>query len=469
MRMKNGVNAPDLVRGLGMWSATAVVIGGVIGTGIFLVTSEMARDVGSVSRVIAAWLVGGVVVLFGTFCYAELGAALPQTGGDYFYLSRGLGPVWGFLFGWKSSVITHPATMATVAAGFARFAGFFLPSLTAPVLIWHFSLPYHSQPYRFSLTAAQLLAAGALAVVATINYFGVRTAGRTQVLLTSLKISVLLGIVIFGLALGRTRTAQLPDIGGSLGMGGFLTALVPVMWAYSGFADLGLVGGEIVNPQKNIPRAAILGVVSVVILYVLVNLVYFHVLGLPQVAHSQHVASDVAVLLIGGRGARWLTVAMMISSIGALHAQFLKFPRVPYAMARDGQFFRFAKRVQPAFHTPSGALIYDGCVAIVMVLTGTFEELFSLVIFAVWMFEVLTAIALVRLRMKEPDLPRPYHAWGYPWSPLIFGFAAVAMTTNLWMVRPARCSIGMAIILLGVPLFYYWRKGKTDSHFAKPA
>jgi basic amino acid/polyamine antiporter, APA family len=454
------------VRGLGLWSAAAVVVGGIIGTGIFLVPSEMARDVGSVDRVLAAWVVGGVVALFGTFCHAELGAAMPQAGGNYVYLSRGLGPMWGFLFGWTGSLITYPASMATVTAGLLRFAGFLLPSLTTPIHTWHFSLPFQSQPFQSTFTVAQPVAAIAIAVVATINYFGVRAAGRTQIVLTSLKISVLLAIVILGVALGKVGGGQLPELNASPGSGeisAILTALVSAMWAYSGYSHLGLVGSEILNPQKTIPRAAIFGVVTAISLYVLVNVVYFQVLGFSQVAGSQHVASDVAVLLVGERGAKWLTLAMMISSAGALHAQALKFPRVPYAMAHSGYFFRFAGRVQPVFHTPSGALVFEGSLAVLLVLTGTFEELLSLVVFASWTFELMTPIALIRLRTKEPGLPRPYRAWGYPWTSLVFGVTALAMTANLWLVRPVRSSIGLAAIVLGIPFFRHWRKQAADT------
>src|SRR5215469_1155584 len=231
MQTDKPLKAPDLVRGLDVWSATAVVIGGMIDTGIFLVTSEMARNVGSVPGVVTAWLVGGGAVLLGAFCYAELGAALPHAGGDYVYLSRGLGPLWGFLWGWKGCLITHPGGMATVAAGFMRFAGFLLPPLTIPIATWHFSLPFQSQSYDFTFTVAQPWAAVLIVVLATINYFGVRTAGRTQVLLTCLKVSVLLGIVIFGVALGRGSAAHLLKPAASLtprGIGGFLTALVSV-------------------------------------------------------------------------------------------------------------------------------------------------------------------------------------------------------------------------------------------------
>jgi basic amino acid/polyamine antiporter, APA family len=272
-----------LVRGLGLWAATAVVIGAMIGQAIFLVTSQIARDVGSEIGGLAVWLAGGVIVLLGAFCYAELGAAMP--GGEYVYLSRGLGPVWGFLYGWTSALIMRPGSAATIAAGLLRFTGFLLPSAATPIFAWHFTLPF--QPYQFTFTASQPLAAAVVAAVTAINYFGVRTAGRIQIVLSGLKVAAVVTVVVLGLALGRVSGIHPGSMADPLAYGtagAFLTALVPVMAAYNGFQQLGWVGGEIVNPQKNIPRAAILGVLSVAGLYVLINLAYFRVLTFSQVA-----------------------------------------------------------------------------------------------------------------------------------------------------------------------------------------
>jgi len=381
-------------------------------------------------------------------------------------LSRGLGPFCGFLYGWAKSLIIDPAASATIAAGLLRFTAFLLPSITAPIFTLHISPPFQVLGNQFTFTAAQPWAVVVIAVVTTINYFGVRTAGRAQIVLTSLKIAALLAIVLLGVTLGRVSGVQPSSMvtpGAPGGVGTFLTALVAVMWAYHGFAALGSLGGEIVDPQRTIPRAAIFGVLSVISLYILVNVVYFNVLGFSQVAQSQYVASDVVVRLAGKRGAETLTIAMIVSAFGALHSGFLTNPRVPYAMARDGQFFTFAKRIQPAFHTPSGAIVFKGCSATVLALTGTFEELFSMTIFASWTFYVLTAVALIRLRISEPGLPRPYRAWGYPWTSLIFGGAALAMTQNLWLIRPVRSSIGLLVILLGIPFFRHWRKRSADT------
>jgi amino acid transporter len=236
-----------------------------------------------------------------------------------------------------------------------------------------------------------------------------------------------------------------------------LTALVPAMWAYNGFNDLGDLGEEIVHPQKNIPRAIILGFSVVAGLYLAANLAYFHVLSFAAVAASQHVASDVVQTFLGPRGAAWLTIAMAISALGALHVVVLTGARIPYAMARDRVFFRFTGRLHPSFRTPSGSLLFLGAVATLLALTGTFEELYSLFVFAVWIFFALTAVALLRLRRMEPDLVRPYRMWGFPWTPLVFLVAAVALTVTLWTVRPVRSSIGLLVILAGVPFYYRWR------------
>lgn len=452
---------PGLVRGLGLWSAIAVVMGGIIGTAIFLVPSEVARDLGSETRVMAAWLIGGGVVVFGTLCYAELGAAMPEAGGDYVYLTRGLGPVWGFSYGWTTALIARPASAATLAAGLLRFTGFILPSVANPIFTWQIPVRSSTHSYEITFTAAQMWAVAVIAAMVAINYLGVRNAGRVQTVLTGLKVAAIASIIVLGLTLGKIdgiHSHLVPTSPSSRGLGSFLTALVPVMFAFAGFNALGTVGGEIVAPERNLPRAAIVGVLSVVALYTAVNLAYFRTLGVSGVAHSQHVASDLGVLLMGAGGAKLLTLAMMVSALGSLHANFLTGPRISYAMGRDGRFFRFTGRVHPVFHTPSGALVFQGSVAVMLVLTGTYEDLYSLMIFTTWMFYLMTAAALIRLRRKEPALHRPYLVWGYPWTPLIFGVVAFGITVNLWLARPLRSSIGLAVILLGLPFFYRWRK-----------
>ena len=455
----------DLIRALGLWSATAIVIGDTIGTGIFLVTSDMARAVGTAALVFTAWIIGGLIVLCGAFCYAELGAAFPQAGGPYVYLTRGLGPLWGFLFGWMTSFLERPVGMATLAAGFLRFLGFLFPVVATPLFT------YHIGRFDFTFTAAQPLAALVVVAVTAINCLSVRMGGAIQIVLTSLKMGAIAVIVIAGVLFGKQHGLEAAPRITHLGLGtisGFLTALVPAMWAYNGFNDLGDVGEEIMEPQKNIPRAIVLGLLTVGGLYLLANVVYLRTLPFATLMQSQHVASDVVQSFAGSRGATWLTVAMAISALGALHVVVLTGARIPYAMARDGVFFQFAKRIHPSFRTPSGALVFLGSVAALLALSGTYEALYSLFVFGVWIFFALNAIALFRLRRMEPNLSRPYRAWGHPWTTLIFLIAAVALTVNLWMVRPVRSSFGLAVILGGMPFFYHWRKqARTTTEASK--
>jgi len=299
--------------------------------------------------------------------------------------------------------------------------------------------------------------------VTGINCLSVKMSGAVQVVVTSLKIGTIMLIALGGLLLGHHSIAVETTQSRPLGLwtiSALLTALVPAMWAYNGFNDLGDLGEEITKPEKNIPRAILLGLMTVGAIYLLANFAYIRVLPLTAIASSQHIASDVVQAFAGSRGANWLTLAMALSAFGALHVVVLTGARIPYAMARDRVFFQFVGRLHPRFNTPTGSLLFLGTVATVLALTGTFEELYSLFIFAVWIFFALTGIALLRLRWIEPELVRPYRAWGYPWTPLIFTAAAVALTVNLWMVRPVRSTIGLGVILLGVPFFYKWRKAE---------
>jgi basic amino acid/polyamine antiporter, APA family len=432
--------APALIRGLGLWAATAVVVGLIVGQSVFLVANDIAREVGSGSRVLLVWAIGGFIVLLGSSCYAELGAAMPEAGGDYVYLSRGLHPLAGFLYGWTSAMITRPGSAAIIGAGVVRLAAFFFSSLGNP-------------------SVARLVAAIVVATAMVLNYLGVRAVGRFQIVVTALKIAALLIMVILGLAFPNSASVMAESARPAGGLvPSVLTALVPVMLAYNGFQLLGNLGGEIRDPGRTVPRSAIAGTFLTVLLYLLVHWVYFRVLGFSAVAGSQHVAADAVAELAGASGARLLTLAMILSAFGAMHAGFLAGSRVSYAMACEGRFFRFASCIHPTFRSPSGAITFQGCMAILLVVTGTYQELYSYAMFATWIFFALTSAALIRLRLKRPELPRPYRMWGYPWTTMIFGTAAVLITLNLWLAQPGRSSLGLDIILLGIPFFYHWNR-----------
>ena len=460
----------ELVRGLGAWASGAIVVGTMIGTGIFLKPAEMAREGRFISIVFAAWIVGGVLSLFGALSYAELGAAIPEAGGEYAYLRRGFGPTWGFLFGWMHSIVGRPSSASSIAAGLVRFLGFLVPAIATPLFTVHIAIPGLTswlRPYDFVFTWAQPLAVFWLALMTGVHYLGVRLGGAVQVFLTTIKlISVFLviGVALFAPAAGPHAPDPIWPGGLNAGVfGAFLAALAAALWAYDGWEDLNLVGSEVQNPSRNFPRALVGGVSLVVLIYLLFSAACLRVLPFQTVAASQHIASDVVQQVVGRGAAGWITLAMVISAIGSMNSSILSGARVPYAMARDGIFFQIAGGIHSKYRTPGRALIFQGTLASLMALTGTFEELTNLFIFAGWIFYGLAVVALFRLRRTEPDLPRPYRCWGYPWVPGIFVAGALALTVNIWIDRPGRSSIGLLLILAGLPFYYYWRRRSDAS------
>ena len=449
-----------LVRRLGGWAAGAIVVGTMVGTGIFLKPSEMAAEGGSIAVVFAAWIVGGLLSLFGALSYAELGAAIPEAGGDYAYLRRAFGPAWGFLFGWMHSIVGRPASAAAIAAGLLRFSSFFVPALASPLFIVHFRLPFLAETSHFAFTWSQPLAVVALVAITFVNYLGVKLGGEVQVALTFIKIAAVAMVIFAGFSLAHGSGANFhplwPAHSGWNVFSGFLAALAAALWAYDGWEDLNLVGSEVSDPARNMPRALIAGVAFVALLYVLFTAACFYALPFGDVAKSEHVASDVFASVAGRGAALWITLAMAISALGTMNSSILSGARVDYAMARDRIFFRYAASIHPKYRTPGNALIFQCCLASVMALTGTFEDLTSLFIFATWIFYGLGVLSLFRLRRIEPDLPRPYRAWGYPILPALFIAGAIALTASLWIARPVRSTVGLALILFGLVFYRYW-------------
>jgi basic amino acid/polyamine antiporter, APA family len=460
-----------LVRGLGGWAAAAIVVGTMIGTGIFIVPAEMARDAGSAWLVTLVWIVGGALTLFGALAAAELGAALPEAGGTYAYLNRAYGPAWGFLFGWVYCVLGAPTSIAAIAAGLVRFVGFFFPFAATPVFSWHVSLPW-MQAHTVTLIWAQLLAVVAIAAVTFINYLGVRLGGEVQVALTIVKIAAIVAVIAVAFFFGHGTVANFhslsPAGAGVLGLSGFLTAMAGALWSYDGWVNLTFVGSEIRNPERNIPLALFGGVALVCGLYVAMSAACFFVLPFSKVAASSLVASDVVARATGHSLASWLTLAMIVCALGTLNSSILTNARVDYAMARDGLFFRVARGVNPRFHTPSRALVFQAILASVLALRGTFEDLLSLYVFIVWIFYALETAAVIRLRKKEPNLARPYHTWGYPVLPILFVIGALAFTVNRIMQFPLSSCLGLALMFFGFVFYRHWRARRfvetTDEH-----
>jgi basic amino acid/polyamine antiporter, APA family len=455
----------ELVRGLGPWASGAIVVGTMIGTGIFLKPAEMAREGRFVSVVFAAWVAGALLSIFGALSYAELGAAIPEAGGEYAYLRRGFSPVWGFLFGWMHSIVGRPSSAASIAAGMVRFLSFFLPTMTVELFRVHIAIPGLTnwiKPYDFVFTWAQPMAVFWLLAMTGINYLGVRLGGGVQVFLTAIKIvsvALIIGVAFLLPAHGvHPPDPVWPGAAETGLLSAFLAALAAALWAYDGWEDLNLVGSEVKDPHRNFPRALVGGVSLVAVIYLLFSAACLKLLPFDALANSQHVATDVVERVIGHGVAGWITLALVISALGSMNSSILSGARVPYAMARDRVFFQVADGIHPKYLTPGRALIFQGVLASIMALSGTFEELTNLFIFSTWIFYGLAVVVVFRLRKKEPQLVRPYRCWGYPWVPGLFVLGALALTVNLWLVRPGRSTVGLLLILAGLPFYRHWQR-----------
>ncbi|HEV2342267.1 MAG TPA: amino acid permease [Candidatus Acidoferrales bacterium] len=460
-------NSPELVRGLGPWASIAIVVGTMVGTGIFIKPATMAAAAGTVGLVTLAWVLGGALSLFGALSVAELGAAIPEAGGTYAYLNRAFGRVWAFLFGWTYSIIGAPTSIATIAAGLLQFASFLFPVIAAPLWVWHYSNPFTHAPSVFAFTWAQPLAVVAIFLVTFINYFGVRLGGRVQVALTVIKIAAVVAVIFIGFLFGKGSFANFHSVSPAmkhLGItAGLLTAMASALWAYDGWINLTFVGSEIENPERNIPLSLVFGVLVVCGIYVAMSAACFYVLAFSKAASSGHIASDVIARATGAGAATWMTIIMMVCALGTLNSSILTNARVDYALARDGLFFRVARGVHARFRTPANALVFQGILASVLALSGTFDELSNLYVFLVWIFYAAQTVGVIVLRVREPNMPRPYRMWGYPWVPVLFILGALALTVNSWMQQPLRSTIGLGVMVIGLIFYSRWRKRVPDA------
>jgi APA family basic amino acid/polyamine antiporter len=450
-------NGPGLQRVLGLWSAVSIVIGTVIGSGVFLVPSTMIRYLGSVEKLFVVWIISGVLSLFGALTYAELAAAMPEAGGEYVYLSAAYGPFWGYLYGWTQFWVAKSGSIATLAAGFYTYLTAFYPLLGTTLV----TIPLHIGPggSLLEIHYGQLVAIAIIVILAIVNYVGVRSGGNLQVLVTAIKMLLIAGIIVVGLSAGKGDFSHLhsgiPTMGG---IAGFFAAMVSALWAYDGWNNVSMVSSEIRNPQRNLPRALIFGTAAVIATYILINVAYFYILSPAQVASSHRVAADMMRSLYGGAAASAVTVAVLISIFAALNGSILSGARVPYAMARDGLFFRTAAVVHPRFHTPSNATVMLCVWSCVVVLSGWFDDLYNFVIFGSWILYLLTTLSVFVLRRKYPNLERPYRTIGYPVVPVLFVCVAALLLVSTLQTRPRESLMGLALMALSVPFYFYWKK-----------
>jgi APA family basic amino acid/polyamine antiporter len=448
---------PTLERALGVWGATSIVIGTVIGSGVFLVPSSMIRSVGSVRTLFIVWIVSGVLSLFGALTYAELAAAMPEAGGEYVFLSEAYSPFWGYLYGWTQFWVAKSGSIATLAAGFYTYLTVFFPPLGGTVM----RFPWHIGPggSRLEIHYGQFVAIGLILLLCGVNYLGIRAGGAVQVFVTALKLTLLAAVIGVGLFAGAGDFSHFAGrIPAAAGVSGFFAAMVSALWAFDGWNNVSMVSSEIQRPQRNLPRALIFGTLAVIAVYVLINVAYFYVLTPAEVGRSSRVAADM-MARVGGRVAvAGVTFAVLISILAALNGSILSGSRVPYAMARDGLFFRSAAQVNSRFRSPGNAMIYLSLWSCVVVLSGWFDDLYNFVIFGSWILYGMTAASVIVLRRKKPAMDRPYRVIGYPVVPVLFVVVALFLLLSTLGTRPRESAMGLGMMALGIPFYFYWKK-----------
>ena len=450
----------ELKRVLGLPSAISIVVGTVIGSGIFLVPRTMVQNVGSVEWVFCVWIVGGLLSLAGALTYAELAAMLPEAGGEYVYLNEAYGPVWGYLYGWTQMWVAKSGSIATLATGFFYYLANFWPGLEQ-VLI---RVPHAGENGApLEIRAGQFLAIALILSLSVLNYFGVRVGGNVQVIVTVAKVALIGFVIVAGLlfAPGHGASLHSPTVPAAVTLAGFVAALVAALWAYDGWNNVGMVASEITEPRRNLPIALIGGTLGVIAVYLLANMAYFHVLTAPEVGTTNRVAAEMMRRIFGGLGANAVSIAAMISIFAALNGSILTGSRVPYAMARDGLFFRSFSSVHPAFHTPGVAIIGLGLWASVVVLSGRYDQLLTFVIFASWLLYGMTTAAVFVLRRKRPDLHRPYRTLGYPVIPALFVIAALLIEVVTLIHSPRESILGIILIAAGLPFYFVWKQRRS--------
>ncbi|HZU21179.1 MAG TPA: amino acid permease [Terriglobales bacterium] len=461
-----GTGRPELARELTLSHATAIVIGTVIGSGIFLVPAEMMQAVGSSGLVYLAWIVGGLLSLAGAITYAELGAMKPFAGGEYVYVRDGWGGLAGFLYAWTYFIVAKPGSMATIATGFVRILSNLGPLQALGITQadgWH---PTH---------AGQALAIAAVALITFINYIGVRRAGEFQLFFTVLKVAIIAVVIACGFLYARGGAANFATtfIGARGGFAGFMAALVAALWAYDGWNLVTTVSAEVREPQRNLPIALIFGMAAVGLLYMGVNAAVQYVMPASSIAASTGPALE-AVRWVGNAFLGTIIAGMALAMLATLNGSTMTGARVPFAAARDGYFPTRLAAVHPRFRTPSASLIVQGVLAVAVLLPrATFGQLFDLTLFAEWIFYFLGATSIFIFRARDPRAPRPYHAIGYPVLPAVFSACALTLVfyefqQNLWVkVFPQWSApvpwnsisvVGALTILAGVPIFYSYSR-----------
>ncbi len=428
-----------LPRNLGLWSAVAVLVGSTIGSGIFRVPASVAERLLEPGPVLLAWVLGGLIALFGALTLAELAGALPRSGGVFAYILEAFGPLPAFLFGWSELAVIRASALGAIATIFAEYLGYFLP-----------------------LTSMQVRIVAAIAVVAVglLNYLGVSRAAVVMNLATIAKYGALILLVLLAFSGGSGSWEHFtPAWGGGVNLSLMGTALIAIMWTYDGWADLSFMGGEVKNPGRTLPMALILGTFGILVIYLLLNVAYIYLVPLPEMAKSPLIAATAAerIPVLGRFAGAIISLVVMVSCFGTLHGSMMTGPRILFAMADRGLFFQSIARVSPRYRSPSVAIWLATALGVIYVLLNDFQQLADKFILGIWPFYALAVAAVFVLRRVRPDLPRPYRTWGYPVVPILFLLASVGMMANALWTDPVNTGVTFGIILVGLPVYFAWR------------
>jgi basic amino acid/polyamine antiporter, APA family len=438
---KTGSQA-ELYRGLGMLDATAIVIGIVIGSGIFVLPNLIARNLPSSTAILMTWVGAGVLSLFGALAYAELGAMIPATGGQYIYLREAFGPLCAFVCGWTFMLAVLSGGSAWLAVTFSIYVGYFVPLTQA---------------------AGKVVSIGLIAFLSAVNYLGVREGAWVQRAFTSLKIAGLLVLIGAAFLAPQPSAAARAPAHLPLTFGHFSVALAACLMVYNGWSYVSFVAGEVRNPQRNLLRALVIGMAAIIVLYVFANLAYLRVMTIPEIASTDRVGADLATRTMGSIGGTFVSLTILLSIIGAVNGCILTAARLPFAQARDQLFFARFGKVHPRFQTPASAIVWGGVWTAVLILTGSYETLYSYSIVAAWIFYTLSVAAVFVLRRKQPHAARPYKMWGYPYTMWIFVGVSVWFLVNEFWAQAWPSFMAFVIIASGVVAFWIWRKVATPA------
>ena len=449
----------ELERRLGLFDATMIIVGNIIGIGIFTTTGLVADALPNPKMILLVWFLGGLLTLCGALTYAELGAMLPQAGGEYVYLREAYGPFWAFLSGWTYFFVTNPGSIAAMSLGACAYLKPFWPSFFDQVL-----LNFQGPGFRWSLSTNQAAAVGIVLFFSAINYVGVKQGSRAQNILTLAKLISIFAICGLGLTIGKGNWGNFSSgqsIEAGVLPGRLALAMIAVFFTYTGWFASTYVASEIRRPERNIPYSIISGSLIVTAIYFLMNVAYLYALSPDQMKGIINVGEKATTALFGTRAALVLSAIILVSILGAVNSVILTAPRIYYAMARDGLFFKRAATIHPAYKTPSYSIILQAVWTCLLTISGSFYQLLTYTVVAMLSFSIMTGAAVFWLRLSQPDLPRPYKTHGFPWVPGVFILSYCLILVNIVLSQPKEALIGLGIVALGAPIYFYWSRGNA--------